>query len=270
VPTEVRGALALCLLLALPRLGVAQPVQTGFLDRVVTIDGEEYRYQVYVPRSFSTTARWPIVLSLHGGGEYGSDGIRQTAGALANAIRRFPERLPAIAIFPQARADKTPGWHQAGGRAALAALDKTLAEFSGDPARVYLTGYSAGGNGTLFLASRHPDRFAALLVVCPFVREFRGTTSGVLYPSLAMPGDADPYASVARRIAHIPAWLFHGDADATVPVDESRKMLVALKAAGADARYTELPGVNHDAWTPAYARAEVFEWLLRQRRTPGR
>jgi predicted peptidase len=31
-------------------------------------------------------------------------------------------------------------------------------------------------------------------------------------------------------------------------------------------QYTELPGVNHDAWTPAYARTDVFEWLLRQQR----
>jgi predicted peptidase len=266
----VRAALALCLL-ALPAVLVAQPVETGFLDRAVTVDGEEYRYQVYVPRAFSRDTKWPVVLSLHGGGEYGSDGIRQTAGALAHAIRRFPDRLPAIAIFPQARADKTPGWHGTGGRAALAALDRTVAEFSGDPARVYLTGYSAGGNGALFLASRHPGRFAALLVICPFVGEFRGTTSGVLYPSLAMPGDTDPYASIARRIAHIPTWLFHGDADPVVPVTESRKMADALKAAGAGAQYTELPGVNHDAWTPAYARPDVFEWLMRQKRAdPGR
>ena len=266
----MRAALAICLLLALPRPGVGQPVQTGFLDRVVAIDGEEYRYQVYVPRSFSTSAKWPVVVSLHGGGEYGSDGIRQTAGALANAIRRFPDRLPAIAIFPQARADKTPGWHLGGGRAALAALDRTMTEFNGDPARVYLTGYSAGGNGTLFLASRHPDRFAALLVICPFVAEFRGTTSGVLYPSLAMPGDEDAYASVARRIAHIPTWLFHGDADTVVPVTESRKMADALKAAGATVQYAELPGVNHDAWTPAYGRPDVLEWLLRQTRAQPR
>ena len=261
----MRAALTLLLLLAAVS-AAAQPVETGFLDRAVTVDGQEYRYQVYVPRTFSRGTKWPIVLSLHGGGEYGSDGIRQTAGALANAIRRFPERLPAIAVFPQARADKTPGWHLAGGRAALAALDRTMTEFNGDPERVYLTGYSAGGNGTLFLASRHPDRFAALLVICPFVAEFRGTTSGVLYPSLAMAGDSDPYASVARRIAHLPTWFFHGDADPAVSVDESRKMTAALKAAGASVQYTELPGVNHDAWTPAYARPDVFEWLLRQKR----
>jgi predicted peptidase len=256
----------LALLAARVAGATAQPIETGFLDRAVVVDGEEYRYQVYVPRGFTRTVKWPVILSLHGGGEYGSDGLRQTAGALAHAIRRFPDRVPAVAVFPQARADKTPGWQQTGGRAALAAVDKTIAEFSGDPDRVYLTGYSAGGNGTWFLASRHPERFAALVVICPFAAEFTGTTSGVRYPSLAMPGDSDVYDSVARRIARIPIWVFHGDADAVVSVDESRRMVAALKAAGADVQYSELPGVNHDAWTPAYARPEVFEWLFRQRR----
>jgi predicted peptidase len=262
----MRLALAALTLLLLPVPAAAQPVETGFLDRVVTVDREQFRYQVYVPRTFTRAAKWPIIMALHGGGEYGSDGIRQTAGALGNAIRRAPDRVPAIVIFPQARADKTPGWQLTGGQAALAALDKTLGEFSGDPDRVYLTGYSAGGNGTWFLASRHPERFAALVVICAFASEFRGTTSGVLYPSLAMPGDQDAYASVARRVSRIPTWVFHGDADSTVNVDESRRMVAALKAAGADVRYTELPSVNHDSWTPAYAKPELFEWLLRQRR----
>jgi hypothetical protein len=30
-------------------------------------------------------------------------------------------------------------------------------------------------------------------------------------------------------------------------------------------RYTELPGVAHNAWDPAYSRADVFEWLLKQK-----
>ena len=121
--------------------------ETGFLNRAVVVDGDEYRYQVYIPREFLRTARWPVILALHGGGEYGSDGIRPTAFALASVIRRFPERVPAIVVFPQAHADGTPGWHRAAGRAALVAVDKAIAEFSGDPSRVYLTGYSAGGNG---------------------------------------------------------------------------------------------------------------------------
>jgi predicted peptidase len=244
----------------------AQTVETGFLNRTVVVDGDEYRYQIYVPREFVRSAKWPIILALHGGGEYGNDGIRQTAGALAGVIRRFPGRVPAIIVFPQAHADGTPGWHGAGGRAALMAVDKAIAEFSGDPSRVYLTGLSAGGNGTWFLASRYPDRFAAVVVICGFISEFRGRTSNVLYPALAPAAEPDPYVAIAKRVAHLPIWIFHGDADLSVSVEESRRMFSALKALGANVQYTELPGVGHNAWDPAYDRADLLEWLLKQRR----
>src|SRR5688572_28413641 len=118
----------------------AQKRETGFLNRSVTVNGAEYRYQVYIPRELDRRTPWPVILFLHGGGEYGSDGMRQTNIGLATAVRRNPERFPAIIVFPQAKADNTPGWHLKGGKAAMAALDKSIKEFRGDPSRVYLTG----------------------------------------------------------------------------------------------------------------------------------
>jgi predicted peptidase len=251
-------------------IGVAGPssaraVETGFLNRTVSIRGVEFRYQAYVPREFRRSTSWPVILALHGGGEYGNDGLRQTGTGLATAIRRHVERFPAIVLFPQSPADGTPGWHARGGEAALAAVDEAIAEFNGDKSRVYLTGYSAGGNGSWYLASRHSGRFAALVVVCGWISEFRGRASGVLYPALA-PAAADPYAAVAKMVSRLPVWIFHGEADETVPVEESRRMASALKAIGADVLYTELPGVGHNAWDPAYDRADLLPWLLKQRR----
>jgi predicted peptidase len=244
----------------------AQAIQTGFLDRTVTVDGVAFAYQVYVPRTFSASQTWPVILALHGGGEYGSNGLSQTNVGLAPAIRRHPDRFPAIVVFPQAKADGTPGWHLAGGRAALAAVDAALKEFNGDPSRVYLVGLSAGGNGSWFLASRHPERFAAAVIVCAWVNEFVGTTSKVRYPALAEPSDGDLYQAVARRVRGMPVRLFHGDADTVVPVDQSRRMFAALKDIGADVAYTELPGVGHNAWDDAYGRAALWEWVFAQRR----
>src|SRR5262245_53297314 len=104
------GSLAIVVLsLAVPAIAAAQRTETGFLDRTVVISGSEYQYQVYVPRAFDRRKLWPVVLALHGGGEYGSDGMRQTIVGLAPAIRRNPERFPAIVVFPQAKADGTPG-----------------------------------------------------------------------------------------------------------------------------------------------------------------
>ena len=139
--------------------------ESGFLDRAVAVGGVEYRYEVYVPRDYDPRRAWPIVLALHGGGEYGSDGIRPTVGALAKAIRLHPDRFPAIVVFAQAHADGTPGWQLKSGEAALVEVDETVTEFHGDSSRIYLTGYSAGGNGAWFLAYHNPQRFAALIVI---------------------------------------------------------------------------------------------------------
>ncbi|HEU0016657.1 MAG TPA: prolyl oligopeptidase family serine peptidase, partial [Longimicrobium sp.] len=79
----------------------------------------------------------------------------------------------------------------------------------------------------------------------------------------------DPYAAYARAIGRTPVWIFHGDADPVVPVDESRRMAAALRAAGGDVRYTELEGVGHNAWDPAYGDPAVPQWLLSQRLAPG-
>ncbi len=246
--------------------GLAASTQTGFLDRTIKVEGVEYRYQVFVPRDFDPSKKWPVILALHGGGEYGSDGLRQTAYALPNAIRVHPSRFPAIVVLPQAKADDKPGWQGQGGRAALAQVDAAIKEFSGDPTRVYLTGHSAGGNGAWYLASHYPDRFAALVPVCGFVSEFKGHASEVDYPAVAFAGEADPFTSVAKRVAHIPTWIFHGDHDDVVPIQESRGMAAALKKLNADVLYTELEGANHNAWDPAYDRADLFDWMFMQQR----
>jgi predicted peptidase len=251
-------------LLSTPAAG--QTVETGFLNRVVNVDGVEFRYQVYVPANFQRSTSWPVILALHGGGEYGDDGLKQTDGGIARAIRQNHTRFPALVVIPQSKADGTPGWQRAGGRAAMAALEQAVAELNGDRSRLYLTGLSAGGNGAWYLGSQNPERFAAMVVVCGWISERRGGTSGVAYPALVPTAVADPFATMATRLSKVPTWIFHGDADPVVSVEESRKMAAALKTLGADVQYTEFPGVDHNAWDPAYAREDLWAWLLRQRR----
>lgn len=238
-----------------------QPIQTGFLDRSVTIGGTRYPYTVYVPRGFDRTRRWPVILSLHGSGERGSDGVRQMQIGAAAAIRSHPERVPAIVVFPQAPAGTR--WLGEPADAAIAALERSIEEFGGDRDRVYLTGLSMGGYGTWHLALAEPHRFAALVVVCGGLLPHE-TTEAVQRSPLTMAA-ADPYAFVARELRRVPVWIFHGSADRTVPVEESRRMADELRAAGGDVRYTEYEGVGHDAWTRAYAEPELWIWLFAQR-----
>jgi len=238
--------------------------ETGFLNRAVVVDGVEYRYVVYVPRDWDPGRRWPVILALHGGGTFGTDGLLPTEGALARAIRLYPSRFPAIVVFPHAHPDGQ-AWQGPNGEAALKEVDGALSEFHGDPSHVYLTGFSAGGNGSWYLAYHHRGRFAAAVIICGWVTAFTGRQSHIEYPPIAPVSAGDPYAAVAKGVGRLPVWLVHGDADQNVSVEQSRHMYAALKAAGSDVHLTELPGVDHAAWDPAYQNAEITAWLFAQR-----
>jgi predicted peptidase len=239
----------------------AQRVETGFLDRTVTVGGATYRYEVYVPANYASQPRWPVILFLHGAGERGADGLIQTNVGLAPAIRQNPARYPAIVIFPQVPTDSQ--WVGAPADAAFAALAQTMKDYHTDPARVYLTGLSMGGHGTWYAAYRHPELFAAIAPLCGWVGEwdrFRGSVpvvpaeSGAVLPALA------------RRLGKLPIWILHGEVDGAVPVASSREPAAALKAASANVQYTEFLGMNHNIWDAVYGSDEFARWLFAQHR----
>lgn len=236
---------------------------TGFLDRTLTQDGRVHRYQVYVPSDFTPDRAWPVILFLHGSGERGDDGLRQTQVGLPSAIRWSRERFEAIVVLPQLPADRT--WTGDMAEMAMAALDAAVAEFHGDENRFYLTGLSLGGYGTWALAAAHPGKFAAIAPVCGGVVPPPGRVSSVTQLPLTL-GAADPYAVTAALIGKTPTWIFHGADDTVIPPSESRRMAEALKAAGNEARFTEFPGVGHGAWDPAYGSAELWAWMFAQQR----
>lgn len=249
--------------LALTLLAREGARETGFLNRTIKVGATSYRYQVYVPPNWSNKQKWPVILYLHGAGERGDDGLIQTEVGIGTAIRRHAERVPAIVVFPQCLRNRW--WPEPDMQAqALKALDQSIKEFNGDPARIYLTGISMGGYGTWAMAANNPSRFAALAPVCGGVRP---------PPRIAIPSGipdttaaSDPYQAVAQKVGSTPVWIFHGEADTAVPVTESRKMAEALKAAGRNVRYSEYEGVGHNSWDKAYSEPEFFSWLLSQQR----
>ena len=254
----ILALIAMLVPVALP----AQRVETGFLNRTISVNGTVHRYQVYLPAEYASgTQRWPVILFLHGAGERGADGLLQTNVGLPAAIRATPARYPAIVVIPQVPADSL--WLGSSAQAAISALDATLGEFRGDTDRVYLTGLSMGGNGTWNLAYQYPTRWAAVAPICSFVTPIpRLPGSRAIIPD----DSADAFGALARRLARVPTWIFHGEVDPVVPVSESRRAYEAFKAAGADVRYTEFMGGGHNVWDGVYASPQFQDWLFAQRR----
>ncbi len=239
--------------------------QERLLERAVTVEGTVYRYRVFLPRGYTPARAWPVVLFLHGSDERGDDDLAQATVGLGPLLLEHPRRVRAVVVLPQCRRDEK--WVGPMARQALAALDEAVAEFHGDPRRLYLTGISMGGAGAWYLARDH--RFAAVAPVSGEVQPdpddpLPKDASPALQGTLAAP---DPYAALARQIAGTPVWAFHGEKDDQIPVAQSRRMVAALRALGSPVRYTEYPGAGHDVWDRAYRTPELWRWLLAQRRS---
>ena len=205
------------------------------------------KYLLFTPKGYDAngTKRWPLMLFLHGAGERGSDILKVTTHGPPKNVAQNPD-FPFIVVSPQCPEGEV--WSS---ESLLALLDKVMQELKVDPERVYLTGLSMGGYGTWSLGLTHPERFAAIAPIC---------------------GGGDPInIELADRkklnlIKKLPVWAFHGAKDPVVKLEESEKMVNALRRVGSDAKLTVYPEANHDSWTETYNNPELYEWFLKHRR----
>jgi predicted peptidase len=222
--------------------------ERGFLSRTFKgADGRDAKYVVFVPHDYTPGKPVPTILFLHGLGERGTDGQRQARVGLGKAIRARELTFPFLVVFPQAQAVRPliidtwfPGKPE--GDRALAIFEEVRKEYTTDLKRLYITGLSMGGFGTWAMAARFPDMWAAMAPVC---------------------GGGDP--EWAEKTKHIPCWCFHGDKDPAVKVEQSRRMVAALRSCGATPEYTEFEGVYHNCWDRAYGTDKLYEWLLQHK-----
>lgn len=211
--------------------------------------GKELRYCLYLPEDYTATKKYPVLLFMHGMGNIGTNYVGATNGIKPVFTNSADIVKSAIIIAPQAP-DANGFWpiHNSGsdengwGGIAMRLLLDIEKTYSCDKNRIYVTGNSMGGHGTWNLIETYSDHFAAAIPIC---------------------GWGNP--SKANNLKDIPIWIYHGDADPTVPVVSSRSMYNAIKNAGSTKiHYTELPGVQHDSWTTAYSSRELMSWLFSQ------
>ena len=241
VATGVALSLAGCAT-TLPKIDVAEQsgIPTGFINKSLMTEDKRRPYVVYVPRDYDPRKPWPLILFLHGAGERGDDGLRQTEVGIGHAIRLSPKGFPCLVVMPQCP-EKV--WWDAVASDIETALTQTLGEYNVDPQRIYLTGLSMGGFATWMLGAQKPEVFAALMPIC---------------------GGGNP--EDAPALASTPIWAFHGADDLTVPPEKSREMVDAVREAGGSVKYTEFPETGHNSWDKAYGDPKAISWLLKQKK----
>lgn len=240
--------------------GGANPfaARRGDFERHYLLDAadEVMPYRVFVPAKYTDTKAWPLVIALHG--------LGATEDSFFDAYQR---RLPALAeergyLVAAPLGFRIDGFYGAAvGRGSdpaarrrrelseqdvMTVLRRMRRDYKVDERRIYILGHSMGAIGAWHLAAKYPDVWAA---IAPF--------SGM--------GDPDS----AARMRAIPQFVVHGDADPTVAVAQSRAMVDAMKKAGLDVVYIEVPGGTHnDIVAPNLGVA--FDFFDKKRRAPER
>ncbi len=195
------------------------------------------RYLIRFPQGYREGEKYPVLLMLHGAGGRGTD-INILKSHPFFGIPEKPES-PFVAVAPQCHADS---WFDLFEQLIGFAEALYHAPFT-DKSRFYAIGASMGGYATWQLGMSCPSLFAAILPIC----------GGGMYWN-------------AGRLKNVAVWAFHGDSDATVFPEESRKMVDAVNRCGGKARLTLYESCGHDAWSATYTDPAVFEWLFSQRK----
>ena len=209
-------------------------------------------YHFYVPRHLKSGVKYPVVTFLHGYTDLTIDTHKGFPKGVWS-LPKIQKAHPHILFVPRNR-KKEDNWSSDEYRTmTINALDDMVAELNDNPNtanvdmdRLYLTGFSRGGQGTWNFIRAFPNKFAA---AAPLSGYFHGPQN----------------AEDAKAIKQIPIWIFNGDGDKGVK--GSRISFKALKDAGAaDVRYHEYKSQGHVIDDFAYFTDGFMEWMFSQKR----
>lgn len=231
-----------------------------------TVDGHELKLDIITPPESGKER--PIVVFFHGGAWRSGD---KSAGAryllpLVNAGYigvTANYRLSREADFPAQIYDC---------KAAVRWVRYHARDFGGDPNRIAAIGSSAGGHlaallgtsgGVFVLEGAVGENTNVSSEVQAVVNWFGPTDLTMLSDNLNAwhlevlcellggdPTNQQELTQIASPVTYIdandpPVLIIHGDADSTVPVEQSRAFNAALLSAGVAVKYIEVPGGGH-------------------------
>jgi len=212
-----------------------------------TSEKANINYILYIPGDYgeNSAQKWPVLIYLHG-----MDRVNTSVEVLQND---FPlnaldnqDDFPFIVVAPQGTGEYEFWATDEMVNSIMALLDEIETMLLVDANRIYLTGGSAGGNGTWSIGVRHPERFAALV-------SFMGYYG---WPPSVPENICD--------LVDVPVQAFHGVNDELIPLDAEQILVDALKTCGGNVQLTIFPDAGHDIAAERIYTPELYNWLLEQ------
>ncbi|MCP4610218.1 MAG: alpha/beta hydrolase fold domain-containing protein [Planctomycetes bacterium] len=196
-------------------------ISVNWVDLYEPHADDEMPYRLMKPMHFDSNKRYPVIVSLHGGGGRGTDNRKQLRGwnkLLAEEQRRSD--YPCYVLAPQANR-LWDAAHLKSIKAVVAALPSV------DMDRIYIMGHSMGGHGTYILIQIDPGYFAAA-----------APSAGTGLPQTEEFIDAS-------LIKDVPIWSFHGDNDKVCPFERDQKLFAEMKKSRGNMKLTTWAGDGH-------------------------
>ncbi len=179
----------------------------------------DLRYTLALPAHYAAGRPMPLVLSLHYAWDGGAPPAFYGEGLLLDLVQPALAELGAVMVAPDCPAGN---WaHARSETSVLALLDSIQSTYPVDRSRLLVTGYSLGGLGAWYLASRHPQRFSAAIPI-----------SG--WPS-----------SQAVAKMQVPVYIIHSRQDELIPIEQSERVVPLLRARGVPVEFVAVEGVAH-------------------------
>jgi acetyl esterase/lipase len=287
-------SVAAVLWMAAPCTATAQEAEVSADYRDVAYDDEQ-KSQVLDVYLAEAEEPVPAMVFIHGGGWRGGsksrvpqwllDAVREGSFSVVSVEYRFTDVAP----------------HPAQVHDCLRAIQfvrHKAAEWNIDPQRIGVTGGSAGGHLSLWVAlhddaadaeSADPVTRRSSRVACavsfagptdwslldemehkhPAYRQLLGYEPGT--PAEEMAAEAKQHVSPISFVSadDPPVMQVHGDEDDIVPVAHARKMHARLEGAGVDTELVVIPGANHGvAGAGAHVTARAGTFVRKQLQVP--
>lgn len=200
----------------------ALDLSPGTLDASLTMpNGLVYHFRIISPNRAAGELR-PMVLTLHGASAGNPDAHKNTACYAEPGL----EILDAFILSPNGGFDL---WYDASNQQQIATLmSLALKYWPIDPAKIAVTGYSNGGNGSWFFGENQSSTLSAAIPMA--------SSYSVYQPD-----------SMVRKM-DIPMYVIHGENDELFPLEETRGFVEATVAVGSDITFVVAPGLGH--YTP--------------------
>lgn len=202
------------------------------------------KYFIYFPNDY-LTKKYPLVLFLHGAGERGTNLKDIEIHGLPKLVKNG-KKFPFIIIAPQCPLNLW--WSDPLPVDLLSKLvNDIVMKYGIHKNNVFCTGLSMGGYGTLALSIKNPKLFSAIIPIC----------GGM---------DIKNFFDILN-LKNLPIWLFHGDKDEVIPLENSQSIYKVLKPVNKNIKLTVYKGVDHNSWDRAYDDNELYKWMLSHKET---